>query len=98
MRELKMTSSFNLKPPCCLVMQKKYCRTSLPRSKIFDMKKMILAVAMALSFSVAGAQKCDAVKQGRFRITADDVNPDESILTRTAEHQFEDIKSKGLKL
>ena len=61
------------------------------------MKKIILAIIICVSVINATAQKCTEVKQGKFRITGDETNPNESILTRTAEHQFEEVKSKGLK-
>lgn len=62
------------------------------------MRWLFILFATAFSFLSANAQKCDGVKEGTFKIPGDDVNPNESILTRTAKHQFEEIKSMGLKL
>ena len=61
--------------------------------------KLIFALLVGLIFFItAGAQKCEDVRLGTFKIAGDEVNPNESILTRTDKYQFEEVKSKGIKM
>lgn len=61
--------------------------------------KKILFSFLVLGFAmVVKAQSCKDIQTGSFRIVADDVNPNESILTRTKTTQVEEVKSLGIKL
>ena len=62
------------------------------------MRWLFVLLTSLFSFLSVQAQKCDDIKEGTFKIEADDVNPNESILTRTSKHQLEEVKSIGLKL
>lgn len=60
------------------------------------MRKIIVLPLLCCSL-LSRAQNCKDIQTGTFRITADDVNPNESILTRTKTSQIEEVKSLGLK-
>ena len=60
------------------------------------MKYLSLLLSL-IAFANVHAQKCDDIKQGKFRIATNDNIP-ESILTRTADYQFEDVPSLGIKM
>ena len=63
------------------------------------MMKFIFVFLFILTFSsILKAQNCSDIKNGIFRIKSDEVNPNETILTRKKDIQIEEVKSKGIKL
>ena len=53
---------------------------------------------MFFSVLFAGAQKCKDLQSGKFRIAPDNTDANEYIITRTAQHQFEEVPSTGVKM
>ena len=60
------------------------------------MKRIFILIISLLTLMSARAQKCDNIKQGKFRMS-DAENP-EYLITRTANHQIEENKTTGLKM
>ncbi|RYY63658.1 MAG: hypothetical protein EOO12_11745 [Chitinophagaceae bacterium] len=59
--------------------------------------KLLLPILCFLTVA-ASAQDCAPVREGKYRVPADDYNPNASFLTRTDKYQYEDVPSIGFRM
>lgn len=62
------------------------------------MKKLLTTAAALILTFTSNAQDCKGIQKGKFRVAPDDYSPSETIITRTNEHQFEEVISNGIKM